>query len=104
MDVSTTLIGIAWAAIFVMLAAGAVRGVVRLYLERPRLPFFAMLERRGLSYAEVELAVGAEGLALAMRRCGECGGRWDCGARPIACPNEPVFSAAASRKTAALKA
>ena len=37
MDVPTTLIGIAWAAIFVMLAAGAVRGLVRLYLKRPRL-------------------------------------------------------------------
>lgn len=104
MDVATTLIGIAWAAILVMLAAGAVRGVVSLYLERPRLPFFAMLERRGLSYAQLERAVGAEGLALAMRRCGECDGRWDCGERPIACPNQPLFSAAASRKTAAPKA
>jgi len=94
MDATTYVIGIAWAAILVMLVAGAVRGLARLYLRRPRLPFFAMLERRGLTFAQVEQAAGSEGLALALRRCADCSGRWDCGARELECPNESLFARA----------
>lgn len=94
MDATMYVIGIAWLAIFVMLGVGAVRGVGRLFLKRPPLPFFAMLKRRGLTYAQVELACGNEELAQALRRCGDCGARWNCGEHTVACPNESVFARA----------
>ena len=67
------------------------------------LPFFRMLARRGLDTAQLEDAVGARQLALAVRRCALCGGKDDCRAafeagHPEAveanCPNTGFFEAA----------
>jgi hypothetical protein len=67
---------------------------------RPQ-PFFAMLERRGVGYAELENAIGAEALPRAMRRCAECNARYYCGRRGAACPNGPLFTAALRKRAAA---
>jgi len=67
------------------------------------LPFFRMLARRGLDATQLEGAVGARQLALAVRRCALCGGKADCRAafeagHPEAveadCPNTEFFAAA----------
>jgi hypothetical protein len=57
-----------------------------------------MLERRGLTYAELEDAIGAEAVPRALRRCSECRERYSCGARTGKCPNAPLFTAALTRK------
>lgn len=100
MDATTYVIGIAWAAILVMLAAGGLRELSRSYFSRPKLPFFAMLERRGLTYAQLEESAGVEAIALAMRHCADCGSRFDCGWRRVDCPNAPLFSRVARRSPA----
>jgi len=67
------------------------------------LPFFRMLARRGLDASQLEGAVGARQLALAVRRCALCGGKDDCRAAFEAghpesveanCPNTEFFAAA----------
>ena len=78
-----------------MLAVGGLRELSKSYFSRPKLPFFAMLERRGVTYAQLEASAGVEAIALAMRRCAECGSRFDCGAWAD-CPNGELF-----RKTGA---
>lgn len=57
-------------------------------------PFFAMLESRGLTYAELENAIGAEALPRAMSRCTDCGARYYCGWRKAECLNGELFTAA----------
>jgi len=42
------------------------------------LPFFRMLARRGLDATQLEGAVGARQLALAVRRCALCSGVEEC--------------------------
>jgi hypothetical protein len=91
MDVATGLIGVAWLAIAAMLLWGVVDGVRRALSERTPLPFFAMLERRGLNARQVEAAAGAGGVARALRRCAYCAGRFDCGRREVECPNEALI-------------
>jgi hypothetical protein len=61
-------------------------------------PFFAMLTRRGVTYAELENAIGAEALLRAMNRCTDCGSRYACGFRNVECPNGGLFTAALSKK------
>src|SRR3970282_1414480 len=64
------------------------------------LPFFRMLARRRLGATQLEGAVGARQLALAVRRCALCGGKADCRAAFAAghpeavegdCPNAALF-------------
>jgi hypothetical protein len=78
----------------------------RVVNDRAPLPFFRMLARRGLDPKELEGAVGARQLALAVRRCALCGGKDDCRAafeagHPEAveadCPNTEFFEAAKRR-------
>jgi hypothetical protein len=94
MDITSGLMGAAWLAIgvvFVWSLAGALR---RALWERSPLPFYGMLERRGLTAAQLEQAVGVGEVARAVRRCVHCARRSDCGRGPVDCPNEPLFQRA----------
>ena len=85
MDPAFALIGLAWLAIALMLAWGVVLSLYRLFAGPPGLPFFSMLERRGLTFAP-------EDVRAALARCAACGARRRCGARaPFECPNERLF-------------
>lgn len=101
MNMTDDLMAIAWTAIFVMLAAGGLRVLAQRWFSRPRLPFFAMLERRGVSYEEVERAIGPHAVAKAMHRCIDCGSRYDCGWRTVECLNADLFTAALRKRSAA---
>jgi hypothetical protein len=57
-----------------------------------------MLERRGLAYAEVEKAIGADALPRAIARCTDCHARYYCGRRPARCINASIFTAALRKK------
>jgi len=61
-------------------------------------PFVAMLERRGVTYAELESAIGAEALPRAMSRCMDCGARYYCSWRKAQCPNGELFASALRKK------
>lgn len=91
MDITTALIGIAWVAIAVMLLWGAGVSLHRLLWTTEPLPFFVMLERRGLTALQVEAAAGIGGVARALRRCASCAARRDCDRRRIECPNEALI-------------
>ena len=91
MDVATGLMGVAWLAIAAMLLWGVVNAVRRALWDSAPLPFFVMLERRGLNARQVEAAAGAGGIARALRRCAYCAGRFDCGQREVDCPNEALI-------------
>lgn len=88
-------------------AIGAIAFALRRVLnDGAPLPFFRMLARRGLDATQLEGAVGAKELALAVRRCALCGGKADCRAafeagHPEAveadCPNTEFFAAAQRR-------
>ena len=91
MDIATGLIGAAWLAIAAMLLWGVVDSVRRALADQTPLPFFVMLERRGLTALQVEAAAGAGGVARALRRCAYCAGRFDCGQREVDCPNEALI-------------
>lgn len=92
MDPALALIGVAWLAIALMLAWGVVVSLYRLFAGPPALPFFSMLERRGLEFAQVERAVAPDDIRAALARCAACGARRSCGARaPFDCPNERLF-------------
>ena len=54
------LIGAAWLAIALMLVAGAAVALYWLVQATRPLPFFAMIERHGLSRDQMERAVGAD--------------------------------------------
>ena len=87
------MIGTAWAVIALMLAWGTVIALYRLFAdEAAPLPFFVMLERKGLNALQLEAAVGAGGVARALRRCALCAGRRDCArGRRVDCPNESLM-------------
>jgi|SRR6185503_15149237 hypothetical protein len=91
MDLTLSLIGIAWLAIAFVLLGGAAVSLYRLFSNPAPLPFFVMLERRGLNALQLEAAVGAGGLARALRHCALCAGRRDCGRRRVECPNEALI-------------
>ncbi|HET9669651.1 MAG TPA: hypothetical protein VFQ93_08590 [Casimicrobiaceae bacterium] len=61
-------------------------------------PFFAMLARRGVTYAELENAIGAEALPRAIERCTACDARYSCGWRDAECPNAGLFASAISKR------
>jgi hypothetical protein len=90
MDIVLGLLGAAWLAIMLMLAWGAVVALVRL-ARTPPLPFFAMVERHGLSFDEMERAVGADALVRALGRCADCTRRESCSGELAGCPNAPLF-------------
>ena len=91
MDPVPVLIGAAWLAIALVLLCGAARSLYRLFGAAEPLPFFVMLERRGLNALQLEAAVGAGGIARALRRCSLCASRRDCGRRAVECPNEALM-------------
>ncbi len=91
---------VAWVAIAVMLVWGLAAGTRKVLSSPAPLPFFRMLERQGLTLAQVEEVVGISGLSRAVRRCALCAGSSDCGRRAIACPNEPLFRRAKGLKEA----
>ena len=74
MDVDGPLaaIGIAWLAILVGLVVTVVRDAFRAERRRRPLPFFRMLEKRGLSSAQVVRSVGLDGFIHATERCASC--------------------------------
>ena len=92
MDIATGLIGIAWLAIALMLVWGAAVSIFRLLGSPEPLPFFVMLERRGLTAVQVEAAAGTGGVARALRRCALCAWRRDCRPGRIDCPNEALIA------------
>jgi hypothetical protein len=93
MNIELIALGMAWVAIALMLAWGAVVALYRLFAdEAAPLPFFIMLERQGLNARQLEAAVGAGGVARAVRRCALCAGRGDCArGRRVDCPNEALI-------------
>ena len=74
-----------------MLLWRVVDRVRRALSDRTPLPFFVMLERRGLTAEQVEAAAGIGGVARALRRCAYCAGRTDCGGHAVECPNEALI-------------
>jgi hypothetical protein len=91
MDLTLALIGAGWLAIALVLVSGAAVSLYRLFSIPGPLPFFVMLERRGLNALQLEAAVGAGGVARALRRCALCAGRRDCGGHRVECPNEALI-------------
>lgn len=90
-DMVLSLIGGAWLAILLMIIWGAAAGLYRLTRILRPLPFFALVERHGLSLDEMERAVGADALARALRRCADCGRKRSCMGDLAGCPNAPLF-------------
>ena len=82
-----------------MVIIGRISQLSRRCLPRPEATFFSMLERYGLTYAELEKAVGAEAVPRAIGRCTDCGARYHCGWRRAGCLNGPLFAAAVRRKS-----
>jgi len=91
MNMVLALLGVAWLAILLMLAWGAAVALVRLVRWSRPLPFFALVERHGLSFDEMERAVGADALARALSRCADCTRRPSCAGELAGCPNAPLF-------------
>jgi hypothetical protein len=85
------LIGAAWLAIALALVWGVAVALHRLVRWSRPLPFFAMIERHGLTCDQMERAVGADALARALRRCADCTRRRSCDGDLAACPNAPLF-------------
>ena len=93
MDIELIVIGMAWVGIALMFAWGATVALYRLFADQVApLPFFVMIERQGVNALQLEAAVGAGGMARALRRCALCAGRRDCarGWR-VDCPNETLI-------------
>jgi len=102
-DMALLPIGVAWLAVLGMLAGGAAIGLWRVLkalagtatrapLDDSPLPFFAMLQSRGLTVEQLESAVGIQALALAVRRCVFCSLRRACAGNAAGCPNDGLFS------------
>ena len=91
MNIVLGLIGIAWLAIALMLLGGAAVTLCRLVRGLRPLPFFAMVERHGLSFDQIERAVGADALGRALHRCADCDRRRSCTGNLAGCPNAPLF-------------
>lgn len=73
-----------------------------MHAEAP-VPFFTMLERRGLTLTQAEEALGIDGLSAGVRRCVLCGEQHACrksfafgwlASRPVDCPNEKLLERA----------
>ena len=87
----TGLLGAAWLAIAAVLLWRVVDGVRKSMRDDSPLPLFLMLERHGLTVAQVEAIAGIEVLARALRRCAHCRARPDCGPRRVECLNEALL-------------
>jgi hypothetical protein len=87
MNIVLGVLGAAWLAIMLMLAAGAIVALVRLATTYRPLPFFALVERHGLSLDEMERSVGPDALARALRRCADCVRVRTCAGELSGCPN-----------------
>ena len=90
----------AWLAILVMLAWGVAASWRRVLSDQDPLPFFGMLQRRGLVLERLERS--PEPLYAAVRRCTMCREKARCRdwlerrvGGPPACPNEAFLEAAA---------
>lgn len=90
-DMVLSLSGAVWLAILLMIIWGAAAGLYRLTRILRPLPFFALVERHGLSLDEMERAVGADALARALRRCADCSRKRSCMGDLAGCPNAPLF-------------
>lgn len=110
MDVDGPLavIGIAWLAILVGLVGTVLRDAFRAERRYSQLPFFRMLERRGLSSVQVVRVVGLDGFIHATERCSNCAVdaacrralRWSWLAFGApACPNAGLFKRVADKRT-----
>jgi hypothetical protein len=91
MNIVIGLLGAAWLAILLMLAWGAAGALYRLLQATRPLPFFALIERHGLTYERMERAVGAAAVARALSRCADCTRRQSCAGDLAGCPNAPLF-------------
>ena len=100
MDMSSVLLGVAWLAIGALLVAGIVDSFRRIWSSDAPLPLFREIERRGLTPARAEDAVGMTQLVGAVRRCTLCPARPQCefGPAPLDCPNEEILRRAAGRE------
>ena len=98
MDPVFALIGAAWLAIAVMLLGGLANRLRTIGWRRPPLPFLGMLERYGLSFAQVEQVASLGEISHAVKRCDGCDSRFACGVREVACPNAPLFRRALGQK------
>jgi hypothetical protein len=100
MDTFVTLaLAAAWTAIIAMLFWGVAVAWRNVMSQTGVLPFFRMVERRGVSLAELEHRPGDLGRAL--RRCTNCSERSSCdawlagGGRAPSCPNGAYLDNAA---------
>jgi len=100
LDFSLVAIGAAWLVIGGMLVWGVVDGLRKVLRNASPLPFFAALEGRGLTVAQVQAAVGLGLLVRAVRRCACCPSRSGCAGHAPHCPNQTIFFRAQSARTA----
>ena len=100
-DFTLFAIGLAWLAIFGMLAGGAVSALVRLARGPQTAPFFARLKRHGITLVQAEEQAGFWGVGRMATRCATCAARDACrrelrwGWLPFAraqCPNAAFFA------------
>ena len=96
--VGQAIIAVGWLGIAGLVLVMVVVGLRAQTENCDRLPFFGMLERRGLTLRQVEDAVGIDALARAVRRCSLCAGRSDCRPDADICPNEPLLRRAMNRE------
>ena len=97
-NVGQAIIAVGWTGVAGIVLVMVVAGLRAQTVNCDRLPFFDMLERRGITVNQVEEAVGIDALARAVRRCSLCPGRSAC--RPDAdfCPNGPLLRRAMNRE------
>lgn len=97
MDIGSVLVGVGWLAVGAVLVAGIVDSFRRAWSSGAPLPLFREIERRGLTPARAEEAVGMTQLAGAVRRCTFCSARPQCehGDAPHDCPNDEILRRAA---------
>jgi hypothetical protein len=92
------IVAVGWLGIAAFLLVMVVVGLRAQTVNCDRLPFFDMLERRGITLNQVEEAVGIDALARAVRRCSLCAGRSDCRPDVDICPNEALLRRAMNRE------
>jgi hypothetical protein len=80
MDANGTLlaIGLGWLAVLGLLAWGGAEEPRPMARSPARAPFFAMLERHGLTLVQAEEAAGLRAVGEAAGRCASCGSRVAC--------------------------
>ena len=70
-----------------------------IFTDTAALPFFEVVQRRGLTVPQLEARLGMASLARAVRRCALCAGKGECRAElasgavtdPSDCPNAAFF-------------